>query len=131
MLPAACSSKPAPAAAEPAAPAVWGDLKPVVSVKQLMDDLIDPASDFVFNAVGTVISDKGIVETEPKSDDDWAQVRVGAVTMAEGIDLLKIPRPIAAPGGGWRDSRSGLRKLPPGVLVPGRKRPDEGGSIGG
>jgi hypothetical protein len=98
MLPAACSSKPAPAAAEPAAPALWGELKPVVTVKQLMNDLIDPASDFVFNAVGTVISGKGIVETEPKTDDDWAKVRVGAVTMAEGIYLLKIPRPIAPPG---------------------------------
>jgi len=98
MLPAACSSKPATAAAETAAPALWGDLKPVVTLKQLMDDLIDPASDFIFNAVGTVISDKGIVETEPKTDDEWAKVRVGAVTMAEGIYLLKIPRPIAPPG---------------------------------
>ena len=64
-----------------------------------MADLIDPASDYVFNATGTVISEKGIVETEPKTDDDWARVRVGAVTLAEGIYLLKIPRPIAPPGG--------------------------------
>lgn len=94
----ACVSKPAPAAAEPQTPALWGDLKPVVTVKQLMDDLIDPASDFIFNAVGTVISEKGIVEIEPKTDDDWARVRIGAVTLAEGIYLLKIPRPIAPPG---------------------------------
>jgi hypothetical protein len=96
-LSAACASQPAPAE-EPPAPALWGELKPVVTVKQLMDDLIDPASDLIFNAVGTVISDKGIVETEPRTDDDWAKIRVGAVTMAEGIYLLKIPRPIAPPG---------------------------------
>lgn len=70
----------------------------MVSVKELMDDMIDPAADYVFNATGTVISEKGIVETEPKTDDDWARVRVGAVTLAEGIYLLKIPRPIAPPG---------------------------------
>lgn len=69
-----------------------------MTVKQLMDDVIDPASDFIFNAVGTVISDKGIVETSPKTDEDWAKIRIGAVTLAEGIYLLKIPRPIAPPG---------------------------------
>jgi hypothetical protein len=98
MLSAACVSKPVPAAADAQTPALWGDLKPVVTVKQLMNDLIDPASDFIFNAVGTVISDKGIAETEPKTDEDWAKVRIGAVTMAEGIYLLKIPRPIAPTG---------------------------------
>jgi hypothetical protein len=77
---------------------LWGDLKPVVSVKELMADMIDPASDNIFDAVSTTISDKGIVETEPKTDDDWAKVRIGAVTIAEGVYLLKIPRPIAPAG---------------------------------
>ena len=70
----------------------------MVSVKELMNDMIDPASDNIFNAVRTVIGEKGIVETEPKTDEDWGKVRIGAVTMAEGIYLLKIPRPIAPPG---------------------------------
>ena len=47
-----------------------------------MTDLIDPASDNIFNAVGTVINAKGTVETEPKTDEDWAKVRIGAVTLA-------------------------------------------------
>ena len=79
-------------------PELWGDLKPVVSVKELMRDLIDPASDFVFDAIGTVISKKGVVETRPRTDADWDRIRVGAVTMAEGVYLLKIPRPFAPPG---------------------------------
>jgi hypothetical protein len=45
---------------------LWGDMKPVVSVKELMRDLIDPASDYVFDAVGTVITRKGVVETSPR-----------------------------------------------------------------
>ena len=33
-----------------------------------------------------------------RHDEDWAKVRIGAVTLAEGIYLLKIPRAIAPPG---------------------------------
>ena len=63
-----------------------------------MRDMIDPASDNVFNAVGTVVTKTGTVETEPKTDEDWEKIRIGAVTLAEGIYLLKIPRPFAPPG---------------------------------
>jgi hypothetical protein len=93
----ACSS-PKSAPAPPAAQKLWGDLKPIVSVKELMRDMIDPASDYVFDAVGIVSSRKGVVETMPKTDEDWDRIRIGAVTMAEGVYLLKIPRPFAPPG---------------------------------
>src|SRR5204863_9738534 len=98
-LTAACSSsKRNPAPAAPPVLKLWGDLKPVVSVKELMRDMIDPASDHVFNAVGTVTTKAGTVEVEPSTDADWDTIRVGAVTLAEGIYLLKIPRPFAPPG---------------------------------
>src|SRR4051812_21034771 len=88
----ACSS-PKPAAPPPASQKLWGDLKPIVSVKELMRDMIDPASDYVFDAVGIVTSKNATVETKPKTDADWDRVRIGATTMAEGVYLLKIPRP--------------------------------------
>jgi len=95
----ACSASKQPSASIPAsAQTLWGELQPVVSVKELMNDMIDPASDNIFNAVGTVINAKGIIETAPQTDDDWARVRSGAVTLAEGVDLLKVPRAIAPPG---------------------------------
>ena len=77
---------------------LWGDLKPVVSVKELMRDMIDPASDFVFDAVGTVLTRGKRVDKIPKTDADWDRIRIGAVTMAEGAYLLKIPRPFAPEG---------------------------------
>jgi hypothetical protein len=105
----ACSSpKPSPNASSTAAPqlpapvapgvALWGDLKPVVSVKELMRDMLDPASDNVFDAVKVVFTKTGAVETVPKTDEDWNKIRIGAVTLAEGVYLLKIPRPFAPPG---------------------------------
>jgi cytochrome c556 len=82
----------------PATPALWGDMKPVVSVKELMRDMLDPISDNIFNAVGTIVTDKGAVDTVPKTDEDWDKIRIGAVTLAEGAYLLKVPRPFAPPG---------------------------------
>jgi hypothetical protein len=90
------SSKPAPPA-ETVSP-LWGDLKPVVSVKELMEYEIDPLADNIFDAVGTDVGAKGLVEKAPKTAGDWAKVRTGAVVLAEAANLLKIPRPFAPPG---------------------------------
>jgi len=87
-----CASK------QPSATAVPSDLTPVVSIKELMENIIDPTADYVFDAVGSDVSAKGIVETRPVTDEDWAKVRQGAVTLAEGANLLKMPRPVAPPG---------------------------------
>jgi len=107
MLSACSSSKPSPTASRapalpsPVAPggsALWGDLKPVVSVKELMRDMLDPASDFIFDAVKIVTTKGRTVETTPKTEADWDKIRIGAVTLAEGVALLKIPRPFAPSG---------------------------------
>ena len=90
-----CASKPAPAAAGASVPP---DVTPLVSIKELMENIIDPISDNIFDAVGTDVTAKGVVETKPVSDDDWAKVRQGAVTLAEGTNLLKLPRRVAPPG---------------------------------
>jgi len=55
-------------------------------------------ADNIFNAVGSVVTKDGVVDTEPKTDEDWEKIRFGAVTLAEGVYLLKIPRPFAPPG---------------------------------
>jgi len=93
-----CSS-PKPEPPPPSQPApVRTEMKAVVSVKELMRFTIDPLADNVFDAVTWDITKKGIVETVPKTDEDWEKVKIGAVTLAEGIYLLKIPRPFAPPG---------------------------------
>jgi cytochrome c556 len=100
---AACSSsKPPPTPAQrtdtPQAAALWGDLKPVVSVKELMKYMIDPVADNIFNAVGSTVTKSGIVDVVPKTEEDWDKIRIGAVSLAEGADLLKIRRPFTPPG---------------------------------
>ena len=98
-----CSRSPsaphaANAAVASADPALWGDVKPVVSVKELMKYMLDPVADNIFNAVGTTLTKQGMVEIVPKTDEDWDRIRVGAVSLAEGAYLLKIRRPFTPPG---------------------------------
>ena len=103
VVTSSCSA-PKQAAAPPPAPSatvsqqLWGEMKPIVSVKELMRDMIDPASDYVFDAIGGVDNKKGSLETAPKTEADWDKIRWGGVMLAEGAYLLKVPRPFAPPG---------------------------------
>jgi hypothetical protein len=92
-------SKAAPPATQSAAPILTGgEMTPVVSVKELMANMIDPVADNIFDAVWWDVTSKGIVEHRPTTDEDWEKIKTGAVTLAEGIYLLKVPRQFAPPG---------------------------------
>jgi hypothetical protein len=91
-------STPAPGSQPSAAAPLLGEMTPVVSVKELMEHMIDPIADNIFDAVWWETSAKGVVEHRPRTDEDWQKVRTGAVTLAEGIYLLKVPRPLAPIG---------------------------------
>jgi hypothetical protein len=97
--PASTSTAAAAAVSVPNTTPLLGDMKPIVSVKDLMEYMIDPASDYVFDSVKTIVQPDGkVVEIVPKTDDDWKKLQVGAVTMLEGIYLLKVQRPFAPAG---------------------------------
>jgi hypothetical protein len=104
-----CSSQ--PAATPPA-----DELKPIVSVKELMESMIDPIADNIFDAVAVDSTEKGIVEHRPTTDEDWAKVRRGAVTLAEATTLLKIARPIAPPDDASHKNDPHGPELPPAEI---------------
>ena len=99
LIPACSPAKPAtPPPTSTPTQMLWGDMKSIVSVKELMRFMIDPASDYIFDAVKIVQTKKGTEEKLPKTEEDWEKLRIGAVTLAEGVYLLKIPRPFAPAG---------------------------------
>ena len=98
VLATAVCSKTAPERPPSAAKPLIGDLTPVVSVKELMEHMIDPIADNIFDAVWWDNTAQGVVEHKPTTDEDWEKVKIGATTIVEGIELLKIPRPFAPPG---------------------------------
>ena len=92
---AACSAKPAATTAE--APSA---LTPVLSVKELMQHIVDPQADYAFDAVIVDVGPKGVVETTPTTDEDWTRIERGMWVLAESSNLLKMPRRMAPDGEG-------------------------------
>jgi hypothetical protein len=74
--------------------------KPVSDNKLLMQAVVDPNADIIWNSVKTIETREGIEDIRPKTDADWIAVRNAAVAVAESGNLLMmVPR--AKDGGEW------------------------------
>lgn len=84
--------------------------RPVASIREIMNSVIDPSVDIVWNSVKTVIDDGRATEHAPATDEDWAEVRRHALIVSEAANLLLMPsRPVAPPG---------AASMSPGVELP-------------
>ena len=83
---AGCNQPPPP----PAPPAATPPFHPILSTRQFMEWVIDPAADAVWNSVQTISTIKGTKEVVPKTDAEWAVARDGAATLAEAANLLML-----------------------------------------
>jgi hypothetical protein len=90
----ACNSaQPAPAA--PAGP----PFRLTASIKDIMDSIVDPSADVLWESVATIVSAKGTEERRPRTDEEWATVRRNAVRLIEATNLLIMEgRHVAKPG---------------------------------
>jgi hypothetical protein len=74
-------------------------LRPQATLKDIMDSIVDPAADTLWEAVETVVTIDGIEEHAPHTDEEWANVRRHAVALVEASNLLLVPgRRVAKPG---------------------------------
>jgi hypothetical protein len=87
----------APSSVAQQKPATDGQI--CLSIKDLMESIIDPSADVLWGAVGTVVDQDGIHESLPKTPEDWLDVRRAAVRIIEGCNLLMMPGREAAPAG--------------------------------
>jgi hypothetical protein len=74
------------AAGPPAPP-----FRPVATTQQLMEALVDPSADLIWEAVGTVMTPGTVTELAPHTDDEWLAVQNGAIALAESGNLLLMP----------------------------------------
>ena len=63
---------------------------PIATTRQLMTGIIGPMANVVFNAVSTTVTDKGVEEVAPHTDEDWAKVGDAAAALAEAGNLLMV-----------------------------------------
>ncbi len=85
-------------ARQPAPPAQT-QYEAVATIKDIMDSMVDPIADVLWESVATLVTSKGTEDRAPKTDEDWLKVRRGAITLLEATNLLRMPgRRIAKPG---------------------------------
>jgi hypothetical protein len=76
-----------------------GDRPIYLSIKEIMESVVDPSADTLWGAVGTVLDKDGVHEMLPKTQEEWLDVRRAAVRIVEGANLLMMPSREAAPPG--------------------------------
>jgi hypothetical protein len=89
-----CSAPP-PEQPAPAAP----PFRPVATIREVMNSVIDPSVDEVWNAVRSIVDDGRLTDHAPAKDEEWAEVRRHALIVSEAANLLLMQnRPVAPPG---------------------------------
>jgi len=56
-----------------------------------MENVVDHNADILWESVAVISSEKGVEERQPRTDEEWANVRAAAVTLSEATNLLMIP----------------------------------------
>ena len=61
------------------------------TVKDIMDSVVDPGADYIWDSVETIVSAKGVEEKFPRTDEEWKEVRRHAIMLLEATNLLQMP----------------------------------------
>ena len=70
---AACRAQPTPAADSP--------FQATSTIRELMQSMVAPSAQGLWDSVGRVSDAKGTRDLEPRSDEEWAAVRRHAVSL--------------------------------------------------
>ena len=72
---------------------------PVATIQEIMQSIVDPAADMLWDSVSTTITLQGTEEKQPRSDEEWIAVRHQSIQLIEAANLLVAPdRLVAAHG---------------------------------
>jgi len=96
LLAAACS---APKSDAPAATNTSAEFRTTGTIKDIMDSVVDPSADYLWESVATIVTKKGTEERRPRTDEDWKQARRRAIALIEGTNLLIMDGRLVAKAG--------------------------------
>ena len=68
-----------------------GGSSPKARIKDIMNSMMVPSSNAVWNAVATSTDQTGVHESRPTTDDDWNALYFAAVQLTEVGNLLMLP----------------------------------------
>ena len=81
-LSAGCEAPPAPPADPP--------FRATSTIRELMQSMVAPSAQGLWDSVGRVSDARGTRDLEPRSEEEWAAVRRHAVSLMESTNLLLI-----------------------------------------
>jgi len=74
------------------------------TIKELMDSTVDPAADALWESVATVSDKNGVDKRQPRTEEEWKDLRRHAITLIEAMNLVMMKGRHAAPAGVKRPS---------------------------
>jgi hypothetical protein len=87
LIAAACNRTPPPP-----------QFQPEATIKDIMDSMVDPSADVLWESVATIVSAAGTDERQPRTDEEWKTVHRNAVILVEATNLLRMDgRHVAKP----------------------------------
>ena len=72
------------------APPASAGLLRTATIKDIMDSMVDPSGDFLFESVVQIADERGITEKAPRTDDEWEAVRHHALILLEAPNLAHL-----------------------------------------
>lgn len=78
-----------------------------LSMHELMNSVLDPATDVIWGASGTIITREGSEELAPTTEEGWQAVYAAAAVVSESGNLLLVPDR-AVDADAWRDYSQAL-----------------------
>jgi len=89
LIVASCSAPPPPGP----------EFRPEASIRDVMHAMVEPSAYVLWNSVAEIISVSGTELRAPETDDEWDEVRHGAIALRESMNLVLMEgRPVAYPG---------------------------------
>ena len=80
------------------APIGASEFRTTATVKDIMDSIVDPSADYLWDSVATIVTRAGTEERRPRTSDDWKNVRRRARTLpavasraSSGISAARMP----------------------------------------
>jgi hypothetical protein len=68
------------------------------TIQQVMDTVVDPSADSLWEAAGTVVTAKGARAHRPRTPQQWRSAQTLALKVVQGAKLLQARRPVGEDG---------------------------------
>ena len=73
--------------------------RPTASIRDVMRTMVEPQAYVIWNSVAEIVGASGSELMAPETDDEWDEVRHGAIALRESTNLILMEgRPVAYPG---------------------------------